>query len=113
MNIKGYQMSRFFCTECGKEGLPVFRNNGQKRKGGHLKKLYCPHCRKELNFVEIKDSYTIDDFKEEFKLGRFVDGNRTEVKDLKSCKRKCPFNKDGKCWNSNETEKCEERGYGK
>ena len=34
-------LSSFYCTECGGEGLPVFRKKGQLRQGGHLKNLYC------------------------------------------------------------------------
>ena len=33
--------SKFFCTKCGKEGIPVQRKCGQDREGGHLKKLSC------------------------------------------------------------------------
>lgn len=107
-------MSRFFCTNCGNEGLPCYRNAGQQRMGGHLKKLYCPHCKEEHNFVEIKEKsfYTIEDFKKEFTLGRFVNGVRIEIKDLPSCKRDCLYRVDGKCWNSNGTVKCEERRKG-
>ena len=27
--------SRFFCTECGNEGLPIMRPKGQMREPGH------------------------------------------------------------------------------
>ena len=39
---RNYQItqSRFFCTKCGREGIPVHRKKGQQREGGHLKKLY-------------------------------------------------------------------------
>lgn len=47
--------SSFYCTECGNKGIPVIRKKGQLRKSGHLKKLYCLHCRKETNHVEIKE----------------------------------------------------------
>lgn len=109
--IKSFNMSRFFCTECGNEGVPCFRNGGQQRKSGHLKKLYCTHCKAEKNFVEIKDKgeYRYEDFLEEFRCGRFVNGNRIPIKDLPSCKKECPYNKDGKCWNTSGSVKCEER----
>lgn len=101
--------SRFFCTACGKEGLPVRRKMGQERKAGHLKKLYCLYCNKETNHAEVKNNgnYSYEDFQEEFKAGRFVNGNRYSINELMGCsKTDCPFNKNGKCWNSNNSEKC-------
>jgi len=104
--------SRFFCTYCGNEGIPVVRTAGQQREAGHLKKLYCLHCHKETNHAEVRPygSYTVEDFQEEFELGRFVDGNKIPVADLLSCSKiDCMYNKDGKCWNSTETYDCGHR----
>lgn len=67
------QRSRFFCTRCGKEGIPIPRMQGQERKAGHLKKLYCIYCREELNHAEIKEEgYTYQDFMEDFENGVFL-----------------------------------------
>ena len=104
-----YTMSDFYCTSCGKQGIPIARKKGQQREKGHLKKLFCLYCGKETNHVEIKPfgSYTYADFKEEFDLGRFVEGKRIPVADLISCKRvECKYNKNGKCWNSNNSANC-------
>jgi hypothetical protein len=70
--------SRFYCTECGKENIMVFRNRGHRREAGHLKKLYCPYCKTERNCAEVSDknNYTYDVFLEEFKSGCFVNGER-------------------------------------
>ena len=111
---KTFQMktSRFFCTKCGKEGLPVHRKKGQERKGGHLKKLYCIYCGEETNHAEIKenDNYTYETFREEFEAGRFVEGNRYEISELLSCtKTDCPYNKNGRCWNSDFSNDCGHR----
>ena len=111
---KNYQMtqSRFFCTKCGREGLPVKRKKGQQREGGHLKKLYCIYCGEEVNHAEIREigGYNIDDFKKEYNLGRFVNGNRIAIKDLLDCScNSCPFNINGKCWNSNWSNDCGHR----
>ena len=104
--------SRFFCTKCGREGIPVHRKKGQEREAGHLKKLYCMYCGDYINHVEIKEigSYSIEDFKQEYDLGRFVDGNRIAIKDLMDCTcTTCPFNVNGKCWNSNYSNDCGHR----
>lgn len=71
--------SKFYCTKCGREGIPINRKKGQERKGGHLKKLYCLSCGEETNHVEIKEydsSYTYQNFEEEFNSGCFINGNR-------------------------------------
>jgi len=101
--------SRFFCTECGKEGVPIMRKMGQQRESGHLKKLYCIYCQKEVNHVEIKElgNYTLEDFKKEFEAGRFVNGQRQPLAEC-TCS-KCPFNINSHCWNSNRSEDCGHR----
>ena len=100
---KNYNISssRFFCTQCGREGFTIQRKKGQLREPGHLKKLYCLHCKKENNHAEIRDigGYTYEDFEKEFTLGRFKpDGTKDEIKDLPQCSNiNCPFNINGRC----------------
>ena len=71
-------ISDFYCTNCGKYTLSLPRKNGRTRKGGHLKKLYCPNCKEEHNCAEVDDNmfYTLDDFKLEFSNNNFVNGER-------------------------------------
>ena len=104
--------SEFYCTECGNKGIPITRKAGQCREPGHLKNLYCLHCRKETNHVEIRPygSYNYEDFLEEYNLGRFFEGKRIKIADLMSCsKMDCLYNKYGKCWNSNYNYPCKYR----
>ena len=108
---KTYQttQSKFFCVECANEGIPVQRKKGQERERGHLKKLYCLHCGKEVNHAEVRErgGYTEEDFFQEFNLGRFVNGNRVPINELLSCScENCSFNVDGKCWNANNSYSC-------
>lgn len=107
-----YLPSHFYCTKCGKEGIPVQRKIGQERETGHLKRLYCIYCNEETNHAEIKENgiYTYEDFQEEFSLGRFKDGNRDALSDLMLCSNeKCQFNRDGRCWNANYSYNCKHR----
>lgn len=104
--------SRFFCTKCGKEGISISRKKGSLRESGHLKKLYCIYCQEEVNHAEIRDngSYTYDDFLEEFKSGRFIEGQREKIGNLFYCScQDCPFNKNGKCWNANNSSECKHK----
>lgn len=71
--------SEFYCTQCGNQGIPVWRKQNQQRESGHLKKLFCLHCQKETNHVEVRHggSYQYSDFCKEFKYGNFTeDGQR-------------------------------------
>lgn len=80
-NIRLTMLSDFYCTKCGNKGIPIFRIAGQEREPGHLKKLFCIHCQKETNMVEIKPvgKYHLDDFWIEYEYGNFDEnGNRKE-----------------------------------
>jgi hypothetical protein len=104
--------SEFFCTQCGRQGIPIVRRAGKQREAGHLKKLYCLYCGKETNHAEVRPfgAYNREDFEQEFKLGRFVDGKKIPIADLMSCsKAECEYNVDGKCWNSNHSYNCGHR----
>lgn len=73
--------SDFYCTQCGNKGIPLIRIAGKEREPGHLKKLFCLHCQKETNMVEIRNrgKYTLDNFLNEFNNNNFdKEGNRKE-----------------------------------
>ena len=104
--------SRFFCCKCGKEGIPIQRKQCSQREPGHLKKLYCIFCQEEVNHAEVREigGYTVDDFKLEFELGRFINGQRIPNEELISCSDTlCKYNIEGKCWNSNYSYNCGHR----
>ena len=67
-------MSDFYCTQCGRKGIPVWRRMGSEREAGHLKKLYCLTCGKETNHVECKPftHYTYEDFITEWEYENFI-----------------------------------------
>lgn len=111
-NASRIAISDFYCTKCGNKGIMVARPHNRYREGGHLKKLYCLTCKEETNHCEIRPfgQYTLADFREEFELGRFVDGNRIPTNELLKCsKSECKYNKNGRCWNSNHSFDCEYR----
>lgn len=68
-------LNDFFCTQCGFK-MPLPRKMSKKREGGHLKKLYCCRCKKEVNFVECNNqTYFYSDYQEEIKNGVFKDSD--------------------------------------
>lgn len=80
-NIRKAKLSDFYCTSCSNKGVPIFRVSGQEREPGHLKKIFCIFCQREVNMVEIKfnGKYTLDDFWIEYNYHNFDEnGNRIE-----------------------------------
>ena len=66
-----YVSSTFFCTQCGNRGIPIPRSKDRMREKGHLKRLYCTHCRRVVNHVEISGNYTEEYFRREYEAGSF------------------------------------------
>lgn len=82
------EMSDFYCVYCGTKGIPIWRKKGRAREAGHLKKIWCLHCKKETNHAECKPNtqYTYNDFLFEFNNHNFnEEGNR--IKTLKELRR--------------------------
>lgn len=61
----------FYCTHCGNRGLNVWRNQASQRGRGHLKKLYCPYCKTEVNHYECYDEKDVKRFFRKFNNGSF------------------------------------------
>ena len=75
-NIRNIKISDFYCTICGNKGIPVFRTTKQEKEPGHLKKLFCLYCQKEVNMAEIKSiggKYNLEDFWIEYEYGNFTE----------------------------------------
>lgn len=71
--------SQMYCTMCGKRNIPVQRKINKEREPGHLKKMFCVHCGKTTNMVEIRPfgkKYNLEWFELEYKMGNFKDGER-------------------------------------
>ena len=86
--ITNFTISKMYCCNCGKEGLPICRKKSHSREDGHLKKLYCVYCGKLWNHVEIKpySNYTYEDFRYEMEHHNFDEkGNR--IKPLKTLRK--------------------------
>lgn len=73
--------NEFYCTQCGRRGIPVVRKVGAERESGHLKKLFCLTCREETNHVECRPwtGYTKNDFLIEFEYGNFTEEGQRKM----------------------------------
>ena len=87
MTRKNATASEFYCTKCGKKGIPIWRKSGREREAGHLKKIWCLHCNKQTNHVECKPftKYSYEDFLLEFECNNFTEDGQRKMKygDLK------------------------------
>ena len=70
---------RFFCINCGHEGLPVYRSLAKQRGKMHRKKLYCFHCGQMINMVECYDDIDVENFKEDFERGVYQDEAKESI----------------------------------
>ena len=69
----------FYCTSCGNKGIPVSRDKRKIRENGHLKKLFCLKCQREVNHAEVSSygTYNREMFIDEYNSGNFdSEGNR-------------------------------------
>lgn len=64
--------NRFFCINCGQEGIPLARSAGKQREKHHRKKLWCYSCKQTLNHIECKNSIEVMEFQDNFKKGVYV-----------------------------------------
>lgn len=46
-------ISNFICPDCSNV-IPLPRSHGNQREKGHIKTLYCPFCKSEKDFKEMK-----------------------------------------------------------
>ena len=69
---KNIKTHRFFCIKCSGEGIPLPRKQGHKHERFHRKKLYCIHCKEEVNHIECKNDDEVYEFQCMFEEGHFL-----------------------------------------
>ena len=65
------EIHSFFCTRCGRIGIPIPRKKNGQRERFHKKKLYCIYCRQEINHIECKNTMDEIEFKKLFAKGEY------------------------------------------
>lgn len=79
-----YDISKFFCIQCGKEGIPCIRKSSHKREKHHLKKLWCPCCRTEVNHVECRNDEEVYEFKEAYENGEYKEAAAESISHVRA-----------------------------
>ena len=74
-----YSEHSFYCINCGNKGIPLMRPQGFKHAGMHRKKLYCIHCRQEVNHVECKTFDEVEEFHTNFENGVYKDEAKESI----------------------------------
>lgn len=65
--------ANYYCMNCGKKNIPIFRKRGYQRETAHRKRMYCPYCQKEVNHFECKTLDDVEEFKINFEKGLYID----------------------------------------
>lgn len=71
--MASYGEHQFRCIRCGKAGIPLQRKQGHQHGRMHRKKLYCPHCKCEINHIEIKSLEDLEEFMMNWETGVYHD----------------------------------------
>lgn len=66
-----FEMHDFYCLQCANKTIPVARKLSQRRERFHRKKLWCPHCKTEINCIEITTQEEKEKFMEAYKNGEY------------------------------------------
>lgn len=74
----------FYCINCGNKGIGLMRKQGFKHQGMHRKKLYCVHCKCEVNHVECKTFDEVEEFRENFANGVYKDEAKESLSFVRS-----------------------------
>ena len=80
--MREYDYHQFFCTKCGQAGIPIQRRTSRGKGKLHLKQLWCIHCKEELNHVECRNQFEVEEFKKNFENGVYI--NETHYNDSRA-----------------------------
>lgn len=78
-----YVESKFYCLNCGKQGLDCLRKQGKQKGTAHRKVLYCVNCKKLVNHYEVHYEEEAEEFKQRFKKGDFIEEAKASIEHCK------------------------------
>ena len=81
---RNYVSNEFYCMCCGTRGIPIPRTQSLKREKFHRKVLYCCTCREEVNHIECKNMYEVEEFKTNFMNGVYKNEAEASISHVRS-----------------------------
>lgn len=69
---RSYDTHEFYCIKCGQKNISLQRKVNHKHAKHHMKKLWCWHCKEEMNCVECKNDEEVKEFKNNFLAGKYL-----------------------------------------
>ena len=66
-----YNVSDFYCINCGHKGIPIPRRRSYQYKPLHRKRMYCPNCKHTVNHIECRNAKEAETFLTCFRNGDF------------------------------------------
>lgn len=81
--IKNYENHSFYCLNCGKKGIPVWRGRNHLYGKEHRKALYCPYCKITVNHMEIRNLEEEFQFKNNFAKGLYKEEAKKSISYIK------------------------------
>ena len=83
--MANYETHDFYCLRCGQPGIPVMRKLGKQHGSFHRKRLYCPHCKVEINHVEVRNQEEKEQFLEAFNNGEYKNEAEESLCHVRAC----------------------------
>ena len=78
-----YEISEFYCINCGNRGIDLMRRQSKQHKAGHMKKLYCLNCQIFCNHYECHNLEDVNKFKNKFEKGEFIELAKESIEECK------------------------------
>ena len=82
--MPGYEIHKFYCINCGKEGVPLARKHGHMHGKFHFKQLWCCNCKLLVNHMECRNDIEVQEFKDNFKQGVYKDDAEQSISHCRS-----------------------------
>lgn len=81
-----YEEHSFYCLNCGKKGIPIWRDKSHLHAKNHRKVLYCPFCQETVNHLEVTTMEQADKFTHDFEKGVYKDEAAQSISYVRSAR---------------------------
>ena len=82
--MRNYSEHSFYCIRCGKKGIPIMRRDSLKHEKFHRKKLFCIYCKEEVNHIECKNQFEVEEFLKNYSKGVYINESEASISFVRS-----------------------------